>query len=103
MTSEACPAPFFRERGYGSAPGRFPDSWIDAAVHAFPSFGERQWLPLARDVDGAPHSQWRDRAGFSPASLAPGARCTRSAAAHPLSYARWTTGRPLALLSTGPR
>ena len=97
------PDSFFRERVERLAPGRFPDSWIDAAVHAFPSFGERQWLPLSRVADGAPHSQWRDRAGLSPASLAPGARCTRSAAAHPLSYARWTTGRPLALLSTVTR
>src|SRR5437660_11104021 len=56
-----------------------------------------------RDADGAPHSQWRDRAGLSPASLAPGARCTRSAAAHPLSYARWTIGRPLALERLGGR
>src|SRR5437867_7469450 len=84
------------------SPGRFPDSWIDATAHAFPSPADgNSGSRSRRDLDGAPHSQWRDRAGFSPASLAPGARShADTLRPHPLSYASWTTGRPLGLLST---
>src|SRR5436190_11537328 len=45
---------------------RSPDSWLFAAAR--PS---RDSHPVASltDTGVAPHSQWRDRAGFSPASL----------------------------------
>jgi hypothetical protein len=55
-----------------SAPERSPDSWIVATAHAFPSLvlpdsGSRG---VPRDLGGAPHSQWRDRAGFGDATTA---------------------------------
>src|SRR5438105_2159433 len=55
------------------APGRSPDSWILALRPRLPiPRVEEQWLPRGtRDLDGASHSQWRDRAGLNRLPLLP--------------------------------
>ncbi len=54
--------------GISAGRSRFPGFPIVAAPA--PSQGHPQWLAL-RLADTAPGSQWRDRTGISPASLAP--------------------------------
>src|SRR5439155_16432834 len=64
---------------------------------AFPSLGGTVACPGTR----APHTQWRDRAGFSPASLRPEPNTSASFLGHLLGHAIWTRGlSPIGALST---